>query len=109
MTDRGVLLDAAQNNWECPSCARQHVTTPIRDGVQTPLHQCPAHHGAWVPFVPAGMKANLRINEREDYIGTDVPTTDAEGRIIQSVTTEREDGEDCHIFAPQVIKNYREE
>lgn len=106
MTDKGVLLDATQY-WECVSCARQHVTTQA--GVLTPLHQCPVHHGAWVPFVPAGTKANLRINERQDYIGTDTPTTDEDGRIIQSVTTEREDGEDCHIFAPTHNRNLREE
>lgn len=50
-----------------------------------------------------------RINERQDYIGTDTPTTDANGRIIQSVTTVREEGEDCHIFAPTVNKDLREE
>lgn len=98
MTDslNGVLLDA-QENWECPSCNRQHVTTNA--GTQVPLHQCPNHAGAWVPFVRAGVKAHLRVNERQDYIGTDTPWTDDNGRIIQSVSTEREEGEDTHIFA----------
>lgn len=102
---KGVLIDA-QENWECPSCARQHVTTNA--GSQVPLHQCPVHAGAWVPFVPAGLKAHLRVNEREDYIGSDTPTTDAEGRVIQSVTTERNDGEDCHIFATTINLDLRE-
>ena len=105
MQDKGVLLDHTEY-WECPSCNRQHVTQNA--GSQVPLHQCPSHALAWVPFVPAGLKANLRVNEREDYIGTDTPTTDAEGRIIQSVTTERDDGEDCHIFATTINQDWRQ-
>lgn len=104
MHDKGILLDNTEN-WECPSCNRQHVTRNA--GTQVPLHQCPSHALAWVPFVPAGVKAHLRINEREDYIGTDIPTTDGEGRIIQSVTTEREEGEDVHIFAPTIVDDRR--
>ena len=95
----GILIDM-DRRWECPSCGRQHVTKDSVDGVQMPLHQCAALAGTWVPFVPAGTKAGHRIQEREDYLGKDIGTTDANGRVIQSVYTVREDGEDCHIFAP---------
>lgn len=95
----GMMLDVSQA-WTCPSCARQHQTTGAVS--QVPLHQCPNHAGAWVPFVAEGVAAVHRINERQDYLGSDTATPDQNGRIIQSVTTEREDGEDCHVFATTV-------
>lgn len=107
MQGKGILLDHTEN-WECPSCGLQHVTTNA--GTQIPLHQCPTHALAWVPLVRAGVKAHHRINERQDYLGTDSAETgtDAEGRIIQSVTTEREEGEDTHIFATTFYEDRRQ-
>lgn len=96
---RGVLFDPPTQNWECVACGFQHVTKGAKP-TETPMHQCPKHKGAWVPLIHAGVKAGVRLNEREDYIGTDTGWEDEDGRIIQSVTTVREDGEDCHILAP---------
>jgi hypothetical protein len=95
------LLQPAQHNWHCPMCHSEHVTHEHRP--HTPLHQCARLRGAWAPFVPAGVKANLVVNERQDYLGTDIPQTDGEGRVVMSVTTQRDDGEDCHIFAPCAV------
>ena len=94
----GIRIDM-DCHWECPSCGRQHVTK-ANGNVETPMHSCTEFHGAWMPFVPAGTKAAYRLNDREDYIGSDIPFTDAEGRVIMSVTVQREDGEDCFIMAP---------
>jgi hypothetical protein len=50
--------------------------------------------------VAAGIKAKLTINERGDYVGKDLVQTDGYGRPVMSITTTRDDGEDCTIFAP---------
>lgn len=97
----GISIDM-DRRWQCNACGRQHVTTSSTDGVQTPMHQCAALAGTWVPFVPANSDAVVRVEERQDYIGKDTVFHDANGRPIMSVYTVREDGEDCHIFAPTV-------
>lgn len=104
---KGLLLDT-QENWQCSACGQQHVTKGAK-ATQVPLHQCRTHAGAWVPFVRDGVTAHVRVHEREDYIGTETPTTDANGRIIRSVVTERDDGEDCHIFATTVNYDWRQQ
>jgi hypothetical protein len=38
--------------------------------------------------------------EREDYVGKEIVRVDANGRPIMAVKTIRNDGEDCHVFAP---------
>jgi hypothetical protein len=95
----GIVIDA-QRRWQCNTCGRLHVTQASTEGVQTPLHQCAALAGTWVPFVPAGSGAVIRVEERQDYIGKDTVFHDTNGRPIMSVYTMREDGEDCHILAP---------
>ena len=94
------VLAKVEHRWECPACGRQHVTH--RADAHTPLHQCPKLRGAWAPFVAAGVKAKLTLHEREDYVGRDhgLVQTDGYGRPVMSVTTTRDDGEDCHVFAP---------
>lgn len=104
----GILIDV-DRRWQCNACGRLHVTKASSEGVQTPLHQCGALAGTWVPFVPAGSTHHIVVKEREDYAGKDTPFTDANGRAIQSVYTVREDGEDCHILAPTVNMTLRAE
>jgi hypothetical protein len=53
-----------------------------------------------VPMVEEGQKVNITSNEREDYIGKEDVQTDAEGRPIMNVIIEREDGQDCVVYAP---------
>lgn len=94
---RAALLDVA-HQWRCPECSREHVTRETLP--HTPMHQCPRLRGAWAPFVPAGTKAKLTVNTWEDYVGGELVQTDGEGRPIMSITTTRDEGQDCHIFAP---------
>lgn len=93
-----VPLLASEHHWQCPECHLQHVTT--RRDIHTPLHQCARLRGAWAPFVPAGTKAHLVLNDREDYVGRELVTCDGHGRPVMSVTTLRNDGQDCAVFAP---------
>lgn len=95
------VLIGAEHQWRCPECLREHVTH--RREPHTPLHQCARLRGAWAPFVAAGVKAHLEINERGDYVGKDLVTCDSNGRPVMSVTTHRNDGEDCTIFAPCAV------
>ena len=85
--------------WQCNSCGRQHIE-PAQAEVTTPMHACGSLAGAWVPFVPANSNGRLRLVEREDYVGNDTVSTDANGRVIMSAYVQRDDGEDCFILAP---------
>jgi len=102
------ILDP-ERHWQCLSCGHQHVThTPQ---VVTPLHQCQSHHGLDVPYteVPRG-RAELRrhegrhvVNEREDYVGRELPRY-LNGRPIMNLVTERPDGSnDVRVFAPTAL------
>jgi hypothetical protein len=101
---RGAVLLNAEKRWECPACGLQHKTTEPRP--HTPMHTCPALSGLDAPFVEVtGIEfkkhsARLVVNEREDYIGSEVVTLDANGRPIMSVSTERADGSnDLRVYA----------
>lgn len=96
---KGLLLNNVKH-WECPECHKQAVTNEARP--HTEFHSCPSLRGAWAPLIEAGIKAHLVVNERDDYIGTAIPFVDQDGKVIKSITTIREDGEDCHILAPTV-------
>jgi hypothetical protein len=54
-------------------------------------------------MLPAGVRAKISVNEREDYINGDLVQRDENGRPIMSITTEREDGIDCVAFAPTAV------
>lgn len=95
----GVRIDYTKH-WECPRCPQQHITN--RPDIHTPMHHCVGMRGVLVPFVQAGVKADFRINDRQDYLGSDTVHTDRDGNVVMSVTTLREDGEDCVVHAPCV-------
>lgn len=96
-----VPILTREHRWYCPECRLEDVTHETRPHSQ--MHQCPKLRGAWAPFAAAGTKAHLIVNERQDYVGADLVTTDPSGRVVMSVTTVREDGEDCAIFAPCAV------
>lgn len=54
-------------------------------------------------MVPAGTKAKITAHDREDYVGNEVVQTDPSGRPIMSITTTRDEGEDCMVFAPTAV------
>lgn len=75
----------------------------------TPFHNCGALAGIIAPFVEWGTKAKIEANERQDFIGTEQVRTDDEGRPVMSVTTTRDDGQDCTVFAPTATATARED
>lgn len=104
------LITPPQRWWECPSCHQQHATHEARP--HTPLHPCPAHRGVMVPFVPVANNHGIRpgtvrhvVVGRGDYVnGEHGLRTDADGRPVMAVVTERADGSnDCTIFAAAAV------
>lgn len=83
-------------NWYCPNCG---VTAETRI-VANRWHQCAKAGGLTAPMLPEGVKAKVLVNEREDYIGSEMVQTDDNGRPVMSITTERDDGQDVAVFAP---------
>lgn len=68
-----------------------------------PMHRCPAIGGIDVPLHPEGTKYEIRANVREDYVGQDDVWYDENKRPIMSVTTIRDEGQDCTVLAPSII------
>lgn len=95
-----MTLLALNRHLVCPNCTVE-MSTPATKPV---LHRCKGHAGLLAPMVPAGIKADVRTVEREDYIGGDLVQVH-EGRPIMAVVTEREDGQDVTVFAPTATGN----
>lgn len=93
-----VPILETERHWYCPACHMPHVT--VLGVVHTPMHECRALRGLMAPFVPRGVHAVHRLVEREDYVGDEDVRLDGEGRPTMSIITEREDGQDCTVFAP---------
>jgi hypothetical protein len=99
MAPRARLLDRQPTLWICPSCYQQHVT--YFTVPHSPMHTCPSLRGVWAPFVPAGVRAALRVEHRGDYIrGDDVRITAEGDPSVMAVIVERDEGEDRFVFAP---------
>lgn len=72
------------------------------------MHPCKAQKGLMVPYVEvhgvelSKHKVRHVPVERGDYVNGEIGVVhDGEGRAVQAVRTEREDGSyDCHVFAP---------
>jgi hypothetical protein len=72
------------------------------------MHPCRGQKGLTVPYVEfhgvelAKNAARHVAVERGDYVGNEKGvTTDAEGKAVMAVRTERPDGSyDCAVFAP---------
>lgn len=99
-----IVLDPTKR-WECPSCGVQHVTHEARPHV--PMHPCRSLRGILAPFVEVhGIELDRSrqrhvVVDREDYVAGELVRTDADGRPVMAVVTERADGSnDCHVFAP---------
>lgn len=94
------LLNFVQR-WECPNCDTQDEHN-IKPG-QSRMHSCPGLKGLTAPLVPFGTasKCKTEATEREDYVGKDTVTRDADGKPIMNVTVTRDDGSnDVVVFAP---------
>jgi hypothetical protein len=84
--------------WECLSCDATHVTHETQP--HTPFHNCRRLVGLSVPFVPAGTKGRHVVRQPDDYVGDSDVQTDGEGRVVMSLQTVRDQGEDCTVYAP---------
>jgi hypothetical protein len=87
-----------RTKWVCPNCPVEAITHVAQQ--HTEMHVCKGMKGLTVPMVREGTKAIHRSVEREDYINGEAVQTDADGRPVMSVITEREDGQDVTVFAP---------
>ncbi len=85
--------------WYCPNC-KQSGRTENR-GPHVRYHTCPKLRMLSAPMLRAGVKARVTANEREDYEGADAGHVfhDVAGRPVMSIVTEREEGQDCIVFA----------
>ncbi len=87
-----------EQHWECPSCDLQEVTHEAQP--HTRFHACRGLAGLTAPMVPAGTRAEHRLNDRQDYVNGELVQRDGEGRVVMSLQTIRDNGEDCTVFAP---------
>lgn len=90
---------AVTQEWSCPNGCRPNVRTR---GAWLPnrFHTCPKLRMMTAPMVPAGTSAKVELVARQDYVGREVVTRDAEGGVPMSVVTTRDDGQDVAVFAP---------
>lgn len=91
-------------NWYCPECKLEAQST--QRGM--PLHSCPQLQGVMAPMVKQGVKARLKVNFREDFVKKDLVTTDANGRVVMSITTQRDDGEDLLVHSPCAVASLKD-
>jgi len=80
--------------WYCPNCDAEARTVDAA----LPMHACGGIKGLVAPLVLSGTKAKTETRDREDYVGKELVQTDAEGRIVMSSVTTRDDGEDCTVY-----------
>lgn len=84
--------------WECAHtlCPSWAVTHDAR----IPHHQCRYGGGLMLPLVRAGRREDLRLIEREDWIGRELVQTGPDGRPVMAAETRRDDGTDISVYAP---------
>lgn len=95
-----VILQPPEQHWVCPNCTLTQVTHLAEP--HTRFHSCAGLKGLTAPMIPEGVNCKVEANEREDYLGTDLPQYDGDGVPMMSVTTTRDDGTDCTVLAPTV-------
>lgn len=92
------LLQPQVTRWECPRCNTRDTTRET--GPHTRFHPCPSLGGLTAPMVREGERVNVVVHERDDYVGGE-DVQYADGRPIQSITTEHADGHtDVAVLAP---------
>jgi hypothetical protein len=101
-----VPLLRPEQHWVCPACDQTDVTHEARP--HSRMHSCRGLRGLTVPMVPDGVRAEHRINRREDYAGRQILQRDGDGNVVMSVTTIRDEGQDCSVMAPTAVLNFRE-
>jgi hypothetical protein len=87
-----------ESRWECPNCDLTDITH--ESGIHSRFHNCKGLKGLSAPMVPAGTKAKVQAQVREDYVGKEIVQTDLDNRPIMSIVTTRDEGQDCAVLAP---------
>lgn len=64
------------------------------------MHPCKGLAGLMVPLKVTGTKVKHEAVERGDWVGKEIVQADAHGRVVQSVVTTRDDGQDATVYAP---------
>ncbi|WP_030248089.1 hypothetical protein [Streptomyces sp. NRRL S-455] len=90
------MILTGEQHWVCPNCPATAVTA----GADNRFHPCPGLAGLLAPMVLEGVRARVRAVLREDYVSGEDVRYDGDGRPVTSVVTERDDGQDCAVFAP---------
>lgn len=90
-----MILNGEQH-WVCPNCDRREVTA----GADNRFHPCPGLAGLLAPMVLDGVKCAVRAIVREDYVGGEDVRHDGGGRPVMSVVVDRDEGQDCVVYAP---------
>lgn len=90
-----LALDGEQR-WGCPNC----TATAVTRGADNRFHPCPGLAGLLAPMVLDGVRARVRAVVREDYVGGEDVRHDGDGRPVMSVVVERNEGQDCVVYAP---------
>jgi hypothetical protein len=92
-------LLATYTDWYCPNCGKTDRTS--QSGPHTRFHTCPRLRFLSAPMLRKGTAAKVVLTERQDYVGGELVRLDPErGRPIQNITTVRDSGQDCIVFAP---------
>lgn len=99
------ILQPSAKRWSCPNCTFEDVTFDVRP--HTRYHTCAGLRGLTAPMVPAGIKAQVTANEREDYVGSEQVFLH-DGRPVMNIITERDDGQDVVVFAPTATGRIKE-
>ena len=95
---RAPVLLTPERRWECPNCPETAVTREAHP--HSRMHACRGLLGLTTPMVPAGTRCKVVAHEREDYVGSEIVQLASNGRPVMSVTTTRDEGEDCTVYAP---------
>jgi hypothetical protein len=85
-------------DWYCPQCGAEASVDRI---VPNRFHPCPRLRGLETPMLRKGTAGEIRIVEREDYVGDELVQLDPErGRPVMAMVTTRDDGQDVRVYAP---------
>lgn len=90
-----MILNAEQH-WVCPNCDHAEVTA----GADNRFHSCPGLTGLLAPMVLDGVRCGVRAVVREDYVADEDVRYDGDGRPVMSVVVDRDEGQDCVVYAP---------
>lgn len=96
-----VLLTLPPVHWVCSHCPAEVVTSGT---VTNRFHECRGLAGITAPMVPAGVRWQVRMVEREDYIGTEDVRYDGNGRPVMAVVTDRPDGSNDAVVFPATAR-----